>query len=301
MSDLFSFSNRVALVTGGGSGLGEFIAKGLATAGAARVYITGRRVHALERVAQAASGKVVPIVGDVSTIDGCKQIADAFVVLEKKAGVKEVQLDLLVNNAGVFANEGLWEDATATAEQIRDALLQASDTDWARVFATNVAAIQASPPSHTRLPLADPSLQWLSAALLPYLVKAAKENDGHTDGRGCVINNTSVSAFYVSPHAKGHLYSASKAAAESVTLNLASKFTRLGVRVNSIAPANLPSEINDPSNPQSFIAKNKDIIPIGRIGKAEDAVGAVLYLATAAGSFVSGTCIKIDGGILVGA
>ncbi|EMD32082.1 hypothetical protein CERSUDRAFT_162148 [Gelatoporia subvermispora B] len=284
MSNLFSFSDRVALVTGGGSGLGEFIAEGLASAGAARVYITGRRPHALEKVRQKSPGKIIPIVGDVSSIEGCKKIADAFVDLEQKAGVKDVRLDLLVNNAGIFANEGLWDDATATVEQIRDALLQASDVDWARVFATNVGAIQ-----------------WLSAALLPYLVKAAKTGNGSEEGRGCIVNNTSVSALYVSRHAQGHLYSASKAAAESVTLNLASKFTRLGVRVNSIAPANLPSEINDPGNPKSFIARNRDRIPVGRVGKAEDAVGAVLYLATAAGSFVSGTCIKIDGGILVGA
>ena len=107
------------------------------------------------------------------------------------------------------------------------------------------------------------------------------------------MNNTSVSAFFVSPQVQGHLYAASKAAAESVTLNLASKFTRMGVRVNSIAPANVPSEINDPSNPQSFIASMKDVVPIGRIGNEEDVVGAVVYLASRAGSYISGNVIKV--------
>ena len=123
-------------------------------------------------------------------------------------------------------------------------------------------------------------------------MNAAKDG-GKKEGRGCIVNNTSVSAFYVSPQVQGHLYAASKAAAESVTLNLASKFTRLGVRVNSIAPANVPSEINDPSNPQSFIASMKDVVPIGRIGNEEDVVGAVVYLASRAGSYISGNVIKV--------
>jgi NAD(P)-dependent dehydrogenase (short-subunit alcohol dehydrogenase family) len=74
---------------------------------------------------------------------------------------------------------------------------------------------------------------------------------------------------------------------------LASKLTKLGVRVNSIAVGNIPSEINDKNNPQSFIEKSKNIIPIGRVGNEEDVAGAVVYLASRAGSFVSGACIKV--------
>lgn len=135
--------------------------------------------------------------------------------------------------------------------------------------------------------------KWLSAAALPYLVKAAKANGGVKEGRGCIVVNTSVSAFYISSTVQSHIYSASKAAAESVTLNLASKFTRLGVRVNSIAPANVPSEINDPTNETSFIARSKGRIPIGRVGNEEDVVGAVVYLSSRAGSYISGTVIKV--------
>ena len=128
--------------------------------------------------------------------------------------------------------------------------------------------------------------------MLPYLVNAARDG-GKAEGRGCIVNNTSVSAFFVSPQVHGHLYAASKAAAESVTLNLASKFTRLGVRVNSIAPANVPSEINDPDDPNSFIAAMRNVIPIGRIGNEDDMVCAVVYLASRAGSYISGNVIKV--------
>jgi len=281
-STLFSVAGRVALISGGGSGIGSYIAKGLAEVGASRVYITGRRAASLDNIVKSAPRVIIPIVGDVSSIEGCKKVVDQFVQLEKEAGMVDPSLDLLVNNAGISIAEGTWEEGKASPEGIRDALLQASDKDWSQAFAVNTAAIQ-----------------WLSAAFLPYLAKAAKTNNGFLEGRGCIISNTSVSGLYVARDAQYHLYSASKAAAESVTQNLASKFTRFGVRVNSIAVANIPSEINDITNPKTFIAQNKDRVPVGRVGNEEDAVAAVLYLASRAGSYVSGTCIKVDGGILV--
>ncbi|KAH9945684.1 hypothetical protein B0H21DRAFT_822892 [Amylocystis lapponica] len=256
-TDLFSIAGRVALVTGGGSGIGS---TGLAGRGA-------------------GVGSIIPIVGDVSTIEGCKKIAARFEAAEEKAGASGAALDLLFNNAGMAAKEGFWGDG-ASPEGVRDALLQASDDDWAREFATNVG-----------------SVQWLSAAMLPYLVTASKTNDGFREGRGCIVVNTSVSAFAFTQY--GQLYATSKAAAESMTHNLAAKFTKLGVRVNSIAPANVPSEMNDPKDPYSFIAQVGKYIPIGRLGNEEDVVGTVIYLSSRAGSFISGSMIKVDGGIVV--
>ena len=122
---------------------------------------------------------------------------------------------------------------------------------------------------------------------------AAANDGGKLEGRGCIVNNTSVSAFYVSPQVQGHLYAASKAAAESMSLNLARKFTHLGVRVNSIAPANVPSELNSPNDPRSFISLMKDHVPIGRTGNQDDVVAAVVYLASRAGSYISGNVIKV--------
>ncbi|KAI0046900.1 NAD(P)-binding protein [Auriscalpium vulgare] len=281
---LFSLKDRVALVTGGGSGIGAYITHGLVLAGCTRVYITGRRLNALQETAKFNSA-IIPVQGDVATRAGCVELARQFVEQEKAHGVSEaaVQLDILVNNAGVMTHDGTWDKDGASAEEVSKALLEASDEEWARGFAINTS-----------------SIQWLSAALLPYLVRASKNNSGFKEGRGVILNNTSVSALYVSRDAQGHIYSASKAAAESVTQNLASKFTKLGVRVNSFAPANVPSEINDVKDPKSFISMLKDVIPIGRVGNEEDMVGAIVYLASRAGSFVSGVVIKVDGGILIG-
>ncbi|KAI0259039.1 hypothetical protein BC834DRAFT_1029028 [Gloeopeniophorella convolvens] len=277
-STLFSVQGRVALITGAGSGIGAYLAHGLAQAGCTRVYITGRRGHALLETAK-YSFAIVPIPGDVATRGGCVALARAFVEHEVKRGVPEesVQLDILVNNAGIMTKDGTWPP-DAGAGKVSVALLQASDDDWVQAFAINAS-----------------SIQWLSAALLPYLAYASKTNDGFREGRGCIINNTSVSALYVSRAAQGHIYSATKAAAESLTQNLASKLTKLGVRVNSFAPANVPSEINDVNNPESFIAKLRNVVPIGPVGNEEDMVGAVIYLASRAGSFVSGVVIKVMG------
>ena len=51
--------------------------------------------------------------------------------------------------------------------------------------------------------------------------------------------------------------------------------------------------MNDASNPNSMIAKRGALVPIGRVGNQEDMVGAVVYLASRAGSFVSGACLKV--------
>ena len=79
-----------------------------------------------------------------------------------------------------------------------------------------------------------------------------------------------------------------------MSLNLASKLTHLGVRVNSIAPANVPSELNSPDDPHSFISKLRDDIPIGRIGNEEDVLAAVVYLSSRAGSYISGNVVKVS-------
>lgn len=72
-NDLFSVSKRVALVTGASSGIGSYIAKGLADAGMSRVYISGRREDALQTVASTAPHIIIPIIGDVGTRKGASK------------------------------------------------------------------------------------------------------------------------------------------------------------------------------------------------------------------------------------
>ena len=93
LEDLFSLKGRVALVTGGSRGIGRMIVEGFLAAGIERVYITARKGGELHEAAEELGEKVVPIQGDVSTMEGIDELVAAI-------SAKESKLDILVNNAG---------------------------------------------------------------------------------------------------------------------------------------------------------------------------------------------------------
>lgn len=95
MKDLFSLEGRVALVTGGSRGIGRMIAQGFVEQGA-KVYISSRKADQCDATAAELSqggGQCISLPQDVSTVEGCKTLAD-------KLAAKEKSLDILVNNAG---------------------------------------------------------------------------------------------------------------------------------------------------------------------------------------------------------
>lgn len=93
LEDLFSLKGRVALVTGGSRGIGRMIVEGFLAAGAERIYITARKGGELNETAEELGEKVVPIQGDISTIEGIDELV-------AQIASREDHLDILVNNAG---------------------------------------------------------------------------------------------------------------------------------------------------------------------------------------------------------
>jgi NAD(P)-dependent dehydrogenase (short-subunit alcohol dehydrogenase family) len=91
-SKLFSLEGRVALITGGSRGIGKMIAKGFIAQGA-KVYISSRKAPACDETAAELGPNCHSLPMDVSSVAGCKALAEAFAALEPK-------LDILVNNAG---------------------------------------------------------------------------------------------------------------------------------------------------------------------------------------------------------
>ncbi|EGN99618.1 hypothetical protein SERLA73DRAFT_134927 [Serpula lacrymans var. lacrymans S7.3] len=83
-----------------------------------------------------------------------------------------------------------------------------------------------------------------------------------------------------------HMYCATKTAAENAR-NLATGLTGLSAKVN------------DPDKADGFIARSKGLIPAERHGNEEDAVAAVTYFSSRAGSYVSGNTLRLNGGLLV--
>ncbi len=90
---LFNLNGRVALVTGGSRGIGKMIVEGYLKAGAARVYISARKVDQIEETVAEFGNQVIGLPCDLSTVDGCISLAAQIAEREEK-------VDILVNNAG---------------------------------------------------------------------------------------------------------------------------------------------------------------------------------------------------------
>lgn len=156
MQKLFSIAGRVAIVTGGGRGLGLHIAKTFVEHGA-KVYITSRSAETCERAAkrlsQTGPGACVALPEDLSTEAGCKRLAERFAEAEGDEG----KLHILVNNSGIAWGAPL--DSYP-------------ESQWDRVMALNV-----------KTPF------FLSRALRPLLAKGAA---GSPENPSRIINIGSV-------------------------------------------------------------------------------------------------------------
>jgi NAD(P)-dependent dehydrogenase (short-subunit alcohol dehydrogenase family) len=116
--------------------------------------------------------------------------------------------------------------------------------------------------------------------------------------RGRIVTIASVSSEVVNPDYAA--YAASKAGVAHLTRVLALEWARFGVTVNAIGPAVIPTPLSqavvgDDSLRNAAIAK----IPMGRLGKPGDLVGAVVLLASDAGAFITGQTIYVDGGYIM--
>jgi NAD(P)-dependent dehydrogenase (short-subunit alcohol dehydrogenase family) len=251
MSDLFSVDGKIALVTGGTSGIGTMIARGLVEHGA-KVYITSRQAEAGAKVAAelGAGQRCIALVADLNTLSGVTALA-------RELQSRESRLDILVNNAGA-----MWEQP----------IDEFSEEGWDQVMDLNLK-----------------SVFFLTQKLLP-LLRAAGSARRHAS----VINVGSVGGLRVGPK-ENYSYAASKAALHHMTGSLAKRLGTQHVTVNAIAPGVFPSRIT--VIPDEQMKAVLTMMPRGRIGEPDDVVGATIYLASRAGSFVTGAVIPVAGGM----
>jgi NAD(P)-dependent dehydrogenase (short-subunit alcohol dehydrogenase family) len=114
-------------------------------------------------------------------------------------------------------------------------------------------------------------------------------------GRGALINIASMYAAFGSP--RNPAYGASKAAVAQLTKSLAIAWADDGIRVNAVAPGFIITEqsARGRSDPAHVAAVNART-PLGRWGEPTDVAGSVLFLASSAAAFMTGTCLSVDGG-----
>ena len=115
--------------------------------------------------------------------------------------------------------------------------------------------------------------------------------------RGAIINIASIASFAGQAGALG--YSPSKGAIKLFTQSLAAELAQDGVRVNAIAPGVIETEMSavtraDPARLEKFMQR----IPMGRVGKPEELLGPILFLASPLASYVTGVTLPVDGGFL---
>ncbi|KAG5642034.1 hypothetical protein DXG03_003760 [Asterophora parasitica] len=286
---LYNLSGRVAVVTGGGTGIGLLIAQGLAASGA-KVYITGRRLEVLQKVAEVwnlqnpGGASIVPLQVDVTNKES---IAQGKKFIEEKEG----KIHILVNNAGQVGPRSPFLSDPA-APQLKDAetlgqSLFDNETfgQWGDLYAINTF-----------------SLFFVTTAFLGLLDKGSKDTPGYTS---VVINVTSISGLIKlsQDHASvvQFAYNSAKAAASHLTRLLATEFAlkKVDVRVNAIAPGVYASEMtHDFIKPEQVdkIGQGLQPVPAARAGTGQEMAGTAVYLASLSGGYMNGQEIIIDGG-----
>jgi len=278
LPSLFPIKNMIAVVTGGGTGLGLACAQALCVNGA-RVYVLGRRLEALERACevhggQKEAGEMIPVQVDVRDKEGLMKAV-------KEIEEKEKYINLLVNAAGISGPKASPEHEDA--DEMHRELWENEDFEgWSDVFKTNVSGIY-----------------FCTVAFLPLLQRATKELKGVS---ASVVNITSMSG--ITKNSQGHFsYNASKAAAQHLSNMMATEFAKLRIRVNSIAPGYFPSEMtlgeSDENQKSRMPAERvtKQNVPAERPGQEHEIGQALVYLCTA--QYTNGQCLAVDGGYLL--
>jgi NAD(P)-dependent dehydrogenase (short-subunit alcohol dehydrogenase family) len=114
-------------------------------------------------------------------------------------------------------------------------------------------------------------------------------------GSGVIVNTSSISAYFADPTAP--TYTASKAGIAGLTKSAGLRYAKTGVRINAVCPHCIDTEMfaKAPQEFRDFVLRD---IPIGRFGRPEEVAAAVMWLCSDLASFVTGTCIMLNGGAI---
>ena len=266
---------KIALVTGGGSGIGRAIAQRFAEEGA-RVVVNDIRKDAAERTAaEIGAGRARAIAADVADSAAVRAM---FAEVERAFG----GLDVLVNNAGIGEVESSGREAFAAKVEARvgEMMMGKVETHW-----------------DITQSLTDEVWGRMLAVHLNGTFHCTREALGLMSrvNRGTIVNISSVAGLIgleVAPH-----YAAAKAGILGFTRSVAREVASRGIRVNAICPGFIDTPILDPLPPIIRLLGERQT-PMGRLGEPREIAAVALFLASDDASFVTGQWLSPNGGLL---
>lgn len=263
---LFDLTGKVAIVTGGAGILGRRLVAGLADHGAvvAVADIDGEAASsAAEEIRKAYSAQVEGFAADVSSPTSVEKLA-------ADVTAKLGNVDILLNNAATKS-----KDMNAFFAPLEKFEL----ATWREIMAVNLDGM-------------------FNMAKVIGGAMAAR-------GRGSIVQTASIyglmgpdQRIYEGSEYLGRsintppVYTASKAGVIGLTKHLATYWAASGVRVNALTPGGIESGQND-----EFRRRYSARVPLGRMAQPDELVGAAIYLASDASSYVTGQNIVVDGGL----
>ena len=271
IGELFKVEGLGVIVTGGASGLGLGYAEALAENGA-RVTILDVDADRVDQETRRMRDLGWAVRGDVVDVRDHPAIDRAF----DAAATAHGRLDVVFANAGVDPGPGFvgsWMGSQRPRNS-QGALENYTDERWNRVLDINLNGIFATLRAGARL-------------MRPQRA-------------GRMIVTTSVAAYQCEP-AIGAAYMTAKAGAAHLMRQVALELAAFGITVNAIAPGFFATNIGGghAKQPQVQEAMGK-VIPMHRVGFAEDMHGLALFLASPASAYLTGQQISIDGGWTLG-
>ena len=253
------FQDKVAIVTGGASGIGKEVATRFVAEGGS-VVINGRdaaKAEAAAREIDTTGKRVVVHAGDVAL-----PATGAAVV--RTAIDRFGRLDVLFNNAGIFAPKPFLEINEADYQRFLDVILKG------KFFVAQAAA------------------------------KAMRASGRG----GAIVQTGSMWALQAIGATPSAAYSAANGGVHALVKNLAIELAADKIRVNAIAPAVIETPVYGtfltPEQVKAVLPTFNAMHPLGRNGQPADAAEALLFLASDQASFITGVVLPVDGGVMAG-
>jgi NAD(P)-dependent dehydrogenase (short-subunit alcohol dehydrogenase family) len=242
---------KIAIVTGGASGIGlaiatEFVKNNIET------IVIGRDQDKLDKAKEQLGDLCETISFDLGKREAIPQLIQE---ISNRRG----RIDILVNNAGI---------------NMKKEFCEVTDEDFDTVLHTNLKSVFS-----------------ISREVAKVMIEA---------GGGSIINISSMASQYGIP--KVIAYTASKTALDGMTRAMATELSPKGIRVNSIAPGFIATDMsakalnNDPERKQKVISRT----PIGHLGEPSDIGTTAVFLVSDAAKYITGVILPVDGGNSIG-